>query len=124
MEKLQKIVLVEPNKTARIVEMNLTLENMQKTVGGLIQAVYPFEDEVALVCNDEGKIIGLPLNRGLTDEKGDIYDIVAGTFFICGLSEDNFAGLTDEQADLYLKKFLHPQKFIRINGKIIAMEES
>ena len=124
MEKLQKIVLVEPNKTARIVEMNLTLENTQKTVGGLIQAVYPFEDEVALVCNDEGKIIGLPLNRGLTDEKGDIYDIVAGTFFICGLSEDNFAGLTDEQADLYLKKFLHPQKFIRINGKIIAMEES
>ena len=124
MEKLQKIVLVEPNKTARIVEMNLSLENMQKTVGGLIQAVYPFEDEVALVCNDEGKIMGLPLNRGLTDEKGDIYDIVAGTFFICGLSEDNFAGLTDEQADLYLKKFLHPQKFIRINGKIIAMEES
>ena len=124
MEKLQKIVLVEPNKTARIVEMNLSLENMQKTVGGLIQAVYPFEDEVALVCNDEGKIMGLPLNRGLTDEKGDIYDIVAGTFFICGLSEDNFAGLTDEQADLYLKKFLHPQKFIRINGKIVAMEES
>ena len=124
MEKLQKIVLVEPNKTARIVEMNLSLENMQKTVSGLIQAVYPFEDEVALVCNDEGKIMGLPLNRGLTDEKGDIYDIVAGTFFICGLSEDNFTGLTDEQADLYLKKFLHPQKFIRINGKIIAMEES
>lgn len=124
MEKLQKIVLVEPNKTARIIEMNLTLENMQKTVGGLIQAVYPFEDEVALVCNDEGKIMGLPLNRGLTDEKGDIYDIVAGTFFICGLSEDNFTGLTDEQADLYLKKFLHPQKFIRINGKIIAMEET
>ena len=124
MEKLQKIVLVEPNKTARIVETNLTLENMQKTVGGLIQAVYPFEDEVALVCNDEGKIMGLPLNRGLTDKKGNIYDIVAGTFFICGLSEDNFAGLTDEQADLYLKKFLHPQKFIRINGKIIAMEES
>ena len=124
MEKLQKIVLVEPNKTARIVEMNLSLENMQKTVGGLIQAVYPFEDEVALVCNDEGKIMGLPLNRGLTDKKGNIYDIVAGTFFICGLSEDNFAGLTDEQADLYLKKFLHPQKFIRINGKIIAMEES
>ena len=124
MEKFQKIVLVEPNKTARIVEINLSLENMQKTVGGLIQAVYPFENEVALVCNDEGKIMGLPLNRGLTDEKSDIYDIVAGTFFICGLSEDNFTGLTDEQADLYLKKFLHPQKFIRINGKIIAMEES
>lgn len=122
MEKLEKIVLVEPEKPARITEKNLTLENMQKTVGGLIQAIYPFEDKVALVCNDDGKIMGLPLNRALRDEDGEIYDIVAGTFFICGLSDDNFAGLTDEQAELYLKMFRNPQKFMRLNGELIAFE--
>lgn len=118
-----KIVLVEPGKVAEITEMELTLENMQKTVGGLIQAVYPWPDKVALVCNDEGKILGMPPNRALADEDGNIYDIVHGTFFICGLTEDNFGGLTDEQAELYLKKFRNPQLFPNVGGKRVAVFE-
>lgn len=108
-----KIVLVEPGKLARIAEMELTLENMQSTVGGLIQAVYPWEDKVALVCNDEGKLLELPLNRALADENGQVYDIVAGTFFICGLSEDNFTGINDDLAKVYLEKFRDMQTFVR-----------
>lgn len=118
-----KVVLVEPTKPARIEEMELTLSAMQETVGGLIQAIYPWEDKVALVCNDEGKIMGLKPNRALTDDEGHIYDIVCGTFFICGLTEDNFGGLTETQADLYLKKFHNPQKFIRgADGKLTVVE--
>lgn len=114
-----KIVLVEPGKAARITETELTLENMQQTVGGLIQAVYPWKDKVALVCNDEGKILDLPLNRALADEEGRVYDVVAGTFFICGLTEDNFGSLTDEQAELYSEKFRDIHEFVRgSDGKI------
>lgn len=104
---------MEPGKPARIVTMELSLENLQKTVGGMIQAVYPWDDPVALICNDEGKILEMPLNRALADEDGNVYDIVAGTFLICGLGEDNFAGLSDELAKLYLEKFLDVQTFIR-----------
>ena len=70
-----KIVLVEPEKEARITEIKGELHEMQEIVGGLIQALYPWDDRVALICNDEGKIMGLPLNRVLKD-----YDVIAGTF--------------------------------------------
>ena len=80
---VMKILLIEPGKTARAAELENNLSAMQKTVGGPIQALYPWEDPVALVCNDEGKNEGLQLNRMLED-----YDIVAGTFFLCGMLED------------------------------------
>ena len=62
---MMKVVLLEPRKYAKVVEIEHTLENMQKVVGGYIEAVYPFEDEVAVICNEEGKLLGLPLNRAL-----------------------------------------------------------
>ena len=49
------------------------------------------------VCNDEGKLIGLPLNRALYDDEGHLYDIVPGNFLIVGLGEEDF---TDLPADL------------------------
>ena len=78
------VLLIEPGKTPRHTEIDGTLEGMQQVVGGYIQAIYPFEDPVALICNEEGKLLGLPLNRALKDGDGDIYDIIAGTFFLCG----------------------------------------
>ena len=81
-----RVVLVEPGKAARVAEIDGSLEGMQKTVSGYIQAVYPFEETVCLVCNEEGKLQGLPLNRALRDEDNRIYDIVAGTFFVCDCS--------------------------------------
>ena len=58
-----RVLLVEPGKEPRVCELPDTLEAMQKAVGGAIQAVYPFAEPVALICNDEGKLAGLPLNR-------------------------------------------------------------
>lgn len=118
-----KVILAQPGQPACIVDMVLSLENMQKTVGGMIQGIYPWEDKVALVCNDEGKLLGMSPNRALEDEDGRVYDIVHGTFFICGLSEDNFAGLSDELARKYLKKFRNPQTFVRMGtGQLLIME--
>ena len=85
-----KVLMVEPGKVPYEKEIGDGLKALQDAVGGYIQAVYPYEDPVALVCNEEGKLEGLPLNRALRTEDGEIYDIIAGNFFICGLGEENF----------------------------------
>ena len=76
-----RILIVEPKKPPREAIIANTLDAMQSVVDGLIQAVYPFSDPVALICNDEGKFLGLPPNRVLRDESGNVYDIICGTFF-------------------------------------------
>ncbi|MBQ6088546.1 MAG: DUF3846 domain-containing protein, partial [Firmicutes bacterium] len=73
-----RVLICEPGMLARAAEIGTSLEDLQRAVGGLIQAVYPFDDPVAIVCNDEGKINGMPLNRALRDDKGNVYDIIAG----------------------------------------------
>ena len=83
---------------------NTGLESLQHQVGGLIQALYPFE-YAAIICNDEGKLLGLPWNRPLFDEDGNIYDVIAGTFLVVGLTEDDFGSLTEEQVKRYTDLF-------------------
>lgn len=78
---------------------------MQQAVGGSIEAVYPYEDPVAVICNEEGKLIGLPTNRALKDEDGNIYDILAGKFLIVGLGEENFSDLSPDLMAKYKEKF-------------------
>ena len=62
------ILLVEPNKYPKMIEIDDTLEAMQAIVGGDIEEYMPFEDEVAIVCHEEGKLIGLPPNRAIYAE--------------------------------------------------------
>lgn len=110
-----KILVVEPLNKPFIKEIDGSLESMQNIVGGTIQAIYPFDNpEVALVCNDDGKLFGLPLNRALRDKSGDIYDIIAGTLFICSApaSSDEFEGLTDDQVKFYMDMFNNIEVFI------------
>ena len=107
-----KLLLVEPNVEPRAVEIDGSLAAMQSLVGGLIQAVYPFEDPVALICNDEGKLIGLPQNRPLKHpETGEIYDIVCGSFFLCSAPADseNFESLPDDLIEKYREIFALPK---------------
>lgn len=112
-----KVLMVEPGKTPYEAEIEGGLNSLQAAVGGIIQPVYPYEDPVALICNDEGKLMGLPLNRALYDEDGNIYDIVAGNFLIVGLGEENFATLPADLMEKYRQQFEHPEQFIRIAGK-------
>ena len=116
-----KIVKVEPGKRARICDIEPNLATYQKTVGGLIECIYPFNDPVCIVANEEGKMNGSELNRALKDERGNLYDIIAGTFFICGLTEDDFRGLTDEEAAKYRAKFDRPEIFINNGRGIVAL---
>ena len=91
------------------------LRTLQQLVGGDMQAVYPWsKDDVALICNDSGKVDGLPLNRSLED-----YDIIAGNFFICGFSGEEFCSLTDKQLRHYEKLFRDPELFLPTTGRVI-----
>ena len=217
-----KVVIVEPGKLARQAEIPANLEGMQATVKGSIEAFYPFEEQVCIVCNEEGKITGLPLNRAvysepeevdmtyhelcakfrqaenqgrhisgyivftedswpdkypvesrtygvssnnkafqagmggysiyggsidgtdpcvrleqyMADEKGgkdgwkiercytkerEMVDIIAGTFFICDCSGENFGSLNEDQLKTYTEMFKQPERFARIDGEIIAV---
>ena len=114
-----RVVLVEPGKLARIAEVGTTLDAMQRTVGGDIEAYYPFEEQVCIVCNEEGKINGLPLNRAIRDEDtNEIADIIAGTFFICDCSGESFGSLSTEQQKRYLEKYRFPERFFRTRDGI------
>lgn len=113
-----KVLVVEPMKKPYMKDIDSGLHSLQQEVGGYIEAIYPYEDSVGLVCNEEGKMEGLPLNRAIYSKSGEMIDIIAGTFLIVGLSEDNFSELSGELADKYAKIFESPEMFYSINGQI------
>lgn len=120
-ENTIEILMVEPGQYPRMERIGADLASLQKAVDGDIQAVYPYDDAVALLRNVDGKANGLPLNRALRDEKGEIYDIVAGKFFICGLGEEDFASLPKELQKKFEDKFRQPEAFLKMGSKIMAI---
>ena len=117
------ILKIEPYKSPEVIEIDGSLETMQSIVGGLIQSVYPFDDPIALVCNDEGKLLNLPANHILLDpETEDIRDIIFGTFFLCGAPADseNFTSLTPEQIKTYTDLFYAPEIILRTSIGVLV----
>lgn len=117
------VLKVVPYKTPETIEIDGSLESMQAVVGGLIQAIYPFEEPVALVCNDEGKLLNLPASRVLLEPKTeDIRDIIFGTFFLCGAPADseNFTSLTPDQIKTYTKRFYSPEIILRTSIGVLV----
>ena len=114
-----KVLVIEPKKKPVVREIEDTLESLQSIVGGYIEVVYPFDDPVGVICNDEGKLIGLQPNRALY-HNGEIYDLLVGTVIVAGLGAEDFCSLTDDLIEKYMNKFFTPQEFMRVNGKIIA----
>lgn len=101
MQRNLKVLVVEPYKLPKEKMIKNTLEEKQKIVEGYIEYAYMLDDpNVALICNEEGKMEGLSLNRDIG------HDIIAGTFIIVG---DNDTGedrsLTDEQIAKYKERF-------------------
>jgi hypothetical protein len=115
-KKSMDVLIVEPEKSPRMASITGDLNSLQQVVGGCIEAVYPYDDPVAIVCHEEGKLIGLPLNRKLED-----YDIIAGTFIVCGLGEEDFDSLTPELAEKYREKFADPEIFMKMGNRIVAI---
>ena len=99
-----KVLIVEPGKHPRKADIEHTLESMQAIVDGYIEITYPWRDRIGLVCNDEGLLRQLPFNRLVAPGSG-----IFGTFFLCGLGEEDLTDLPDDMADKYMKLLYQPQ---------------
>ena len=97
------VLKVSSGKMPERIEIENTLEELQKQVGGYIQAIYPFDNNVGIICNEEGKIMGLEPNRVLIID-GHM-DILVGDILIVGLTEDDFRSLTVDEFVTYEKLF-------------------
>ncbi len=107
-----------------MVEIDRGLESLQEQVEGDIEQYSPFYDEVSIICNEEGKMRGMTLNRAIYDEDShQMVDIVAGKFLVvyAPSGSDHYQSLPPELADKYAKKFKQPERFFKMNGEIIAV---
>ncbi len=110
-EKTITALLVRPGEYPEVVEIGTDLEAFEGAVGGDIEAVAPFPEEVAIICNSEGKNLGLDWNRALRDMDGDVVDVVCGDFLLTGVGEDDFTSLSQEQLERYRDMFFYPEEF-------------
>ena len=120
-ENTLSVLKIAPGQYPQQVEIDNDLKTLQQAVGGSIGASYPFEDPVAIVYNDDGKLMGLPLNRALWDEDGLMYDVIAGTFLVVGLGEEDFASLSPELAQKYEEHFHQPEDFIQLGHRMMIV---
>lgn len=78
------VIIKQPGRVPYKTAISPTLKNLQTTVGGYIETVTIAEDAV-IICNEEGRIIGLPHNCKVCG-----VDFV-GTIMFAGVSGDDFA---------------------------------
>lgn len=115
------VLLIQPKQKPRVVEIPNTLEAMQKLVGGNIEEYMPFNDGVALVCNEEGKMMGLPPNRAIyANGSKQVSDVIIGNFFLVrsNLEAEKYESLPQDLMKEYAKKFKYPERFYHQNGEI------
>lgn len=117
------VLLVKPYAYPERITIQPGLENLQQLVDGSIQMVCPFDDPVAIICNEEGKLQKMPLNRALYDKGGNVYDVIVGNFLIVGLGEEDFTSLSDELMQKYEKRFHYPEDFLQIGGRTIVVQD-
>ena len=112
------VLVVEPGYLPYEKEIPDTLNSdehlraLQEIVGGLIEPIYPYHEEVAIVCNEEGLINGLPFNRSVPGGYGGVF----GTFFICGLGEEDFCSLPPELMERFKKEFRNSEILLGFDG--------
>ena len=113
-----RILIVEPGQPPRRADIPHTLRDMQQTVGGYIEIIHPFDDPVALVCDEEGKLKGYEPNRVIAGK-----DIIVGTFFLAGVAKEDLTDLPDDLFEKYEALFRSPQVFIRSPRGILALSD-
>ena len=99
-----RVLMVEPHEHPKEFLLENTLQAMQEAVGGLIDIV-GLEDNICILLNDEGKLLGMEGSRRIGD------DIIAGTFYVCGSNEEGeLVSLTDVEMERYSEMFWEPEE--------------
>lgn len=115
-------VLVEPMQAAKPIQLPDTLKALQDAVGGYIEAVTPFDDPVVIICNEEGLVQNLPMNRALYTKNGEVSNVICGSFLVLGSGEEDFESLSPELLEKYQKHFAQPERFYNLAGRILAQK--
>ena len=104
-EKTIKVLKVEPKKLPEVCELVNELDALQKAVSigadyqGLIEILY-VNERICILCNEEGKLIGLEPNRRIRN------DILCGVFYVTGQDrEGNLTSLTDDEIETFKSVF-------------------
>ena len=123
LEKAEKldVLLVKPGMYPQQVQINSGLAALQQAVEGDIEAAYYFEEPVAVIVNEEGKLNGSELHRAICDQDGNIVDLIAGNFLVVGLGEENFCSLSPELMQKFEEKFHQPEMFVRMGKSVMAL---
>ena len=123
------VIHIRPGKVPKVLEIRDELSEMQKLVGGMIQEYMPFYDEaderiqdVALICNDEGKVRGMMPNRTIQEPYMTEPEIICGDFFLCYAPYDSerFLSLPKDLQEKFCEKFYYPEIFYRTDTEIIG----
>ena len=126
-----RVIVCRPGERAEVVEIEEELKPMQEIVGGYIQEFMPFSSQkderfenVAVVCDEEGKIREREKNRAIRDDEGKVQDIIAGTFFICYAppESERFMTMPPDLEEEFLHRFLLPERFHTRNGVILIQK--
>lgn len=129
-KRVIRAIVCRPEELAEVEEIGTDLKSMQEVVGGFIEEYMPFtgddprEDDIAIICNEEGKMNRMPPSRAIADEDGQIMDIIAGPFFICyaPIESETFESLPPDLEEKYLKKFVFPEQFFRTEKGVITVK--
>lgn len=123
-----KGLLIEPGAPPKEIALDNTLEALKSAVGGYLEITYPFDDPVAIICNEEGKFNGMLPNRALYLEgqdgisrEGGVYDIIFGPFLILGIGPEDLETLPDEMLWKYKSRFMLPEVFLKNAAGEIAV---
>ena len=119
LEQQLNVLLVEPGKPPREITIENDIEDLQEVIGGHIETAYYYLDPVVILCEEEGKIKGLPPNRAIRGEQGEVKEIIAGTFLICGDGEEDFESLSNELMEKYKAVFGTPEEFFILGNTMI-----
>ncbi len=125
MEKQKlKVMVIRPHEKPEMVEIEDSLEAMQRLVGGWIEEYMPFDDDVAIICNEEGKYNSSKANRAIYDRNGGIKEIIFGDFFLCNapIESEKLLSLTPEQERKYMERFKNPEAFFYTSSGVVAKD--
>lgn len=100
--KIRAIVKRSDEIYGHVTAISNTLENLQRTVGGYIEAV-EIGPGIVILCDEEGKIKGKPFNMAVPNNPNDFFSgdiVVLGVrgeeFDDCPLEFDEWKALVDE----------------------------
>ncbi len=119
-----EVLIIEPYKPPREATISNRLKSLQEVVGGYIEVVRPFDENVILLCNEEGKFMGLPPNRGIKGKNYNTDDLIVGTFILCGARDEEFVSLTAEQKERFIEMFKDPEYFVQIGDEVCLVDDS